>query len=138
MEQKRQSGKILVAHRQESGVRALPFPPPCQLAHGEMGYGLVEPVGAQLQLVSFARKSPMSVPIFFVCAAPLSCLHLIPCAQAHAASASGHLCLKQHQIAPRRWLLSQGGGHTLIGCGKADTQPGNSTGRLGDDFMSVG
>jgi len=65
MEQKRWSGKILVAHRQEPGVRPLPFPRPCQLACGEkMGYGLVEPVGVRLQLVSFARKSPMAAPIF--------------------------------------------------------------------------
>jgi hypothetical protein len=73
MEQKRWSGKILVAHRQEPGVRPLPFPPPCQLARGEMGYGLVEPVGVRLQLVSFARKSPMPAPIFFffLYAAPL-------------------------------------------------------------------
>ena len=34
--------------------------------------------------------------------------------------------------------FSQGGGHTPIGRGEANAQPGNSTGRLGDDFMSVG
>jgi hypothetical protein len=95
MEQKRWSGKILVAHRQEPGVRPLPFPPPCQLARGEMGYGLVEPVGVRLQLVSFARKSPMPAPIFyFFCTQLLLCPHLIPCAQARAASASGRLRLK--------------------------------------------
>lgn len=136
MEQKRQSGKILVAQCQEPGVHPLLFPMPCQLACGEVGYGLVEPVGARIQLVSFAHKSPTFAPIFRACSS--SYPHLIPCAQARAVSASGHLCLKQHQIVPRQCLLSQGGCHTPIGRGEADDQPENYTGFLGDGFISVG
>lgn len=109
------------------------FPFPVHWHVEEMGYGLVEPVGT---LLSLARKSPTSAPIFPVHAAPLLCRHLIPCAEARAASTSGCLCLKQCHIVPRRWLLSQDGGHTLIGRGEADAQPGNSTGRLGDDFRA--
>lgn len=44
---------------------------PCQLAYGEVGYGLVEPVGARIQLVSFAHKSPTFAPIFRACSSSL-------------------------------------------------------------------
>jgi hypothetical protein len=71
MEQKRQSGKILVAQCQEPGVHPLPFSMPCQLACGEVGYGLVEPVGARIQFVSFAHKSPTFAPIFRACSSSL-------------------------------------------------------------------
>lgn len=136
MEQKRQSGKILVAQCQEPGVHPLPFPCPVNWRMERWVMVLVEPVGARIQLVSFAHKSPTFAPIFRACSS--SYPHLIPCAQARAVSASGHLCLKQHQIVPRQCLLSQGGCHTPIGRGEADDQPENYTGCLGDGFISVG
>jgi hypothetical protein len=136
MEQKRQSGKILVAQCQEPGVHPLPFPCP-------VNWRMERWVMALWSLwVRGSSWSPSHTNLphlrpFSVHAAPLLCPHLIPCARARAVFASGHLCLKQHQIVPRQFLLSQGGCHTPIGRGEADDQRENYTGCLGDDFMAL-